>query len=149
MPKSTQPVPAGLTAVTPQLVCKGADSLLGFLGKAFGGEQPFPAMRNPDGTVMHGHVRIGAAVVFVSEAGGFAKPTSANVFLYVPDVDKTFAAAVAAGAKPAMPPTDMFWGDRWSMVEDPFGNVWQVATHVEDVAPEELQRRMASLPKAK
>ena len=91
---------------------------------------------------MHGFVAIGDCAIFVSDAGGFAKPTSANLFLYVSDVDATFESAKSAGCKPMSPPNDMFWGDRWSMVEDPFGNVWQIATHKEEVTSEEMQKRM-------
>ena len=109
---------------------------------------PFPPMRGPDGaSIMHAHVIIGDSAIFFSDAGGFAKPTTANLFFYVPDVDKAIAQAAAAGAKVLAPATDMFWGDRWSMLEDPSGNVWQIATHVEDVSPEEMQRRMANLPR--
>jgi uncharacterized glyoxalase superfamily protein PhnB len=104
-------------------------------------------MTGPDNKgIMHAHVRIGDSVVFMSDAGGFAKPTTANVFAYVEDVDATVERAAAAGAKVMAPVADMFWGDRWGMVEDPFGNVWQVATHIEDVSPEEMKRRLASMP---
>ncbi len=147
MTKSKQPIPQGLRAVQPQLVVKGAQRAIDFAKAAFGAEMPHPPMKGPDGTIMHGFVRIADCVVFVAEAGGFAKATSSNTFLYVPDVDAVFEKAVAAGAKPLAPPNDMFWGDRWSMIEDPFGNVWQIATHVEDVTPDEMQKRMANMPK--
>ena len=141
-------IPDGLRSVQPQIVVTGADRALDFCKAAFGAETPHPPMKGPDGKIMHAHLRIGDSVVFVAEAGGFAKPTSSNTFVYVPDVDAVFKKAVAAGAKAVAPPSDMFWGDRWSMVEDPFGNVWQIATHVEDVSPEEMMKRMASMAKA-
>jgi PhnB protein len=135
-------VPQGLRTVTPQLVVPDAKKLVAFMEKAFGA-RAMHMMPGPDGKgVVHGFVTIGDCAVFVSDAGGFAKPTSANLFLYVPDVDATFENAKGAGCKSMAPPSDMFWGDRWGMVEDPFGNVWQLATHKEDVTPEEMQKRM-------
>jgi PhnB protein len=105
-------------------------------------------MRGADGaSIMHAYVKIGDSVVFLSDAGGFAKPTTANLFLYVTDVDQAVEQATRAGAKVLAPVSDMFWGDRWGMLKDPFGNTWQIATHVEDVSPEEMQRRMANLPR--
>jgi uncharacterized glyoxalase superfamily protein PhnB len=106
-------------------------------------------MLGPDGAVMHAHLKVHDMVLFVAEAGGFSKATAANTFLYVPDAKATFEKAVAAGAKALAPVSDMFWGDRWGMVEDPFGNVWQIATHVEDVSGEEMQKRVQSMPKPK
>jgi uncharacterized glyoxalase superfamily protein PhnB len=148
MTRSIRPIPEGLRSITPQLVVKNASTLLEFLKNAFGADVPFPPMRGPDGaSIMHARVTVGDSVLFLSDAGGFAKPTTANLFLYVPDVDKAVARAAGAGAKTLAPVTDMFWGDRWCMLEDPFGNVWQVATHVEDVSPDEMQRRMANLPR--
>jgi uncharacterized glyoxalase superfamily protein PhnB len=148
MTHKTRPIPEGLHALTPQLVVKDASALLGFVKKAFGAEDRFPPMRSPDGkSIMHAHVHIGDSVLFLSDAGGFAKATTANLFLYVADVDAAVTQATAAGAKVVAPVTDMFWGDRWGMLEDPFGNVWQIATHTEDVPPDEMKRRMANLPK--
>jgi PhnB protein len=148
MPKSNQPIPTGLHAVTPQLVTEDARALLGFLEKAFGAEVSH-AMPGPDGKgVMHAAIRIGDSTLFASDATSFAKPSKANLFLYVKDVDASYARAVKAGAKAAVPVTDMFWGDRWGTVEDPYGNTWQIATHVEDLSPEEMNKRMsASAPK--
>jgi uncharacterized glyoxalase superfamily protein PhnB len=140
MPKSKHPIPPGLHAVTPQLVIKGAQKAIDFYKSAFGAEI-VQSMPGPDGGVMHANLKIGDAAVFVSDPG-FSKATTANLFLYVPDVDAAFDRATKAGAKVAAPLTDMFWGDRWGMVEDPFGNAWQLATHVEDLSPEEMGKRM-------
>ncbi len=135
-------IPEGLQAVIPQLVVADGRKLLDFLEKAFGATT-LHAMPGPDDKgVMLAAVRIGDITLFVSDASGFAKPTSANLFLYVPDVDATFAKATAAGATAGAPPSDMFWGDRWSTVMDPFGNQWQIATHLEDVPPAEMMERM-------
>jgi uncharacterized glyoxalase superfamily protein PhnB len=142
MPKSNRPIPEGLHSLTPQLVVKDATKLVDFLKSAFGASV-MHVMPGPDGKgVMHGAARVGDSTVFFCDVPGFAKPTTANLFLYVPDVDAAFARATSAGAKPAAPVTDMFWGDRWGMVEDPFGNTWQIATHVEDVSPDEMAKRM-------
>jgi len=147
MTRSTRPIPEGLHSLTPQVVTNDAGAFLAFAAAAFGAELPQPPMKGPDGGIMHAHLRIGDSVLFASEAGGFAKPTRSNMFLYVPDVDNAVAKATAAGAKILAPPADMFWGDRWAMVEDGFGNVWQIATHIEDVSPSEIKERMANLPK--
>lgn len=147
MAKGIHHIPEGLPAVTPQLVCKDARALVAWAGKAFGAELAH-AMPNPDGKgIMHGMMVIGGAKIFVSDAGGFAQPTSANLFVYVPDVDAAVGRAVEAGGKVLAPVSDMFWGDRWGMVADPSGNVWQVATHTENVTPEEMQARMAKMAK--
>jgi uncharacterized glyoxalase superfamily protein PhnB len=140
MTTSRKHIPEGLHAVTPQLVVSNARALHAFCEAAFGA-QLGGVMPGPEGKgVMHSFMRIGDSAIFASDAG-FAKPTSANVFLYVEDADAAVARATAAGAKVTAPVKTMFWGDRWGMIEDPFGNVWQVATHVEDVSPEEMMRR--------
>ena len=141
MAKSTKPIPEGMRTLTPQIVAKNVLEVIEFVKKAFGAEQPFPPMKGPDGAILHGHLRFGDSVIMFSEPG-FSKATATNTFVYVTDVDATFAKAVSAGAKVLAPVADMFWGDRWGMVEDPSGNVWQIATHVEDVPPEEMMKRM-------
>ncbi len=144
MPKAKSHVPEGLPAVIPQLVVSDARALVDFATKAFGAELGH-FMPGPDGKgVMHGMFRIGGAVLFVSDLPGFAQPTSANLMVYVPDVDASVAKAVAAGAKVLAPVSDMFWGDRWGMIADPWGTIWQVATHKEQVDPEEMMKRMAA-----
>ena len=138
-------IPAGLTAVVPQLVIAGAQQAIEFYQKAFGAEL-LHAMPGPKGSIMHAAIRIGEATLFLSDASEFAKPTSSNTYLYVKDVDAVFERAVKAGAAVLAPIADMFWGDRWALVADPFGNQWQLGCHVEDVTAEEMQRRMAALP---
>jgi PhnB protein len=143
MAKGTSHVPQGLPELVPQIVIENAKGFMDFAVKAFGFEVG-GLMPTPDGKVMHGHLKRGSVVLFVSDPIGFAKPTKANLFLYVTDVDALAKRAVAAGAKEIAAPNTMFWGDRWGMLADPFGNEWQIATHVEDVSPEEMQKRMAS-----
>ena len=142
MTKALHHVPEGLTAVIPQFVVSDARAFVEFATRAFDAEGA-ELMPGPDGKgVMHGFFRIGGAALFVSDMPGFAEPTKSNVFVYVPDVDDCFSRAVAAGAKVRAPVADMFWGDRWGMLVDPWGNVWQVATRKENVDPKEMQRRM-------
>ncbi len=149
MAKAKSHVPEGLPAVVPQLVVKDAKALIDFAVRAFGAV-PDHAMPGPDDKgILHGMFRIGGAVVFISDVFGMAQPTSANLFIYVPDVDAAVKAAEAAGAKIVAPAADMFWGDRWAMLVDPQGQTWQVATHKEVLAPDEMMKRMAANMPAK
>jgi PhnB protein len=135
-----------MPAVIPQIVVKDAHALVEFAVHAFGA-QAGHVMPGPGGKgVMHGMLTIGGAPIFFSDVN-FSAPSSSNLVVYVPDVDAAVARATSRGAKVLAPIADMFWGDRWGMVSDPFGNVWQVATHKEDVSPEEMQKRMAALPR--
>lgn len=145
--KSTHHIPPGLQTINPQLVARDARKLIAFLEAAFGAEVQ-GLMPTPEGGVLHGYLKIGGTVLFVSDAIGFSKPTTTNLFVYVADSDAAFARAIKAGATAVVPLSDMFWGDRWGMVEDPFGNHWQIATHIEDVSPEEMQRRMQAAQQA-
>lgn len=137
-------IPHGLTPVVPQLVVDGAKKAIDFYAKVFGAELQH-AMPGPNGGIMHAAIKIGEATLFLSDATEFAKPTSSNTFVYVKDVDALYERATKAGATVISPLTTMFWGDRWALLADPFGNQWQIATHVEDVTPEEMQRRMAAV----
>jgi PhnB protein len=135
-------IPQGLPAVIAQIVVKDAAALIDFAVRTFDAQRGH-TMPGPDGKgIMHGMFLVGGVPIFVSDAGGFAPPTSANLFVYVPDVDAAFARAVESGAKVLSPVLDMFWGDRWGMVSDPWGNTWQIATHKEDVLPEDMMKRM-------
>ncbi len=138
---NVKPIPEGYHAVTPFLVLKDAHRAIEFYKRAFGAEERF-RMPTPDGKVAHAELQIGDSVVMLSEA--IQEPvTSASMYLYVPNVDAVCQRAVAAGAEAAMPPTDMFWGDRFGRVVDPFGVRWGIATHKEDVSPQEIGRRAA------
>lgn len=142
------PIPPGFTAVTPHLVCRGAAAAIEFYKNAFGAVECF-RLPGPDGRLMHGQITIGGApVMLVDEflehpeqcavSPQALKGSPVTIHLYVPDVDATMAQAVAAGAKVAMPATDMFWGDRYGRLEDPFGHQWAVASHIRDVSPQEI-----------
>jgi len=138
---NVKPIPEGYHAVTPFLVLKDAHRAIEFYKRAFGAEERF-RMPTPDGKVAHAELQIGDSVVMLSEA--IQEPvTSASMYLYVPNVDAVCQRAVAAGAEAAMPPTDMFWGDRFGRVVDPFGVRWGIATHKEDLSPQEIGRHAA------
>jgi len=136
-------VPAGYRTVTPSLVLKDAHRAVEFYKQAFGAEERF-RMPTPDGKIAHAELQIGDSIVMLSEV--MREPvTSASLYLYVPNVDAVVQRAIAAGAQATMPVTDMFWGDRFGSVSDPFGVRWGIATHIEDVAPEELGKRAAEV----
>ena len=136
-------VPAGYRTVTPSLVLKDAHRAVEFYKQAFGAEERF-RMSTPDGKVAHAELQIGDSILMLSEA--MREPvTSASLYLYVPNVDAVIQRAIAAGAQAHMRAADMFWGDRFGSVSDPFGVRWGIATHIEDVAPEELKKREAQL----
>ena len=140
---NVKPIPEGYHAVTPFLVLKDAHRAIEFYKRAFGAEERF-RMPTPDGKVAHAELQIGDSVVMLSEA--IQEPvTSASMYLYVPNVDAVVQRAIAAGAQATMPVADMFWGDRFGSVSDPFGVRWGIATHIEDVAPEELGKRAAEV----
>jgi PhnB protein len=123
-----------------------------FYARAFGARQLFQ-MPAADGSISHAEMQIGDSVLMLADEdlqSGSGSPeryngAPASIFLYLADVDAVFAAAIAAGAKAQMKPTNMFWGDRFSVLTDPFGHRWSVATHVEDVSLEEMQLRAAKV----
>jgi PhnB protein len=142
-------IPDGYSSLTPYLVIKGADKALDYYKKVFGAVETV-RMPGPDGRIMHAEVKIGNSMLMLSDENperGYLSPVTiggsgASVMLYTDDVDATFKKAVDAGGKAEMPPTDMFWGDRMGNIKDPFGHSWAIATHKEDVSPEEMGRRM-------
>jgi uncharacterized glyoxalase superfamily protein PhnB len=155
MPAKVNPIPAGCRTVTPYMVIQGAAAAIDFYQKAFGAEE-IGRMPGPGGGIMHAELRFGDSMVYMSEEcleRGVKSPLTLggagiSIHLYVPDVDAAFQRAVAAGAQVIMPPMDMFWGDRFCKVSDPFGHQWSIASHVEDVPPEEMPKRMEEAMKA-
>jgi len=150
-PKKVQAVPAGYHTVTPYLTVNDGAGALEFYKRAFGARET-ERMPGPGGKLMHAELRIGDSVVMLSDefpgmstckAPKSLGGTTGSIFLYLPDVDPAFRKAVDAGCKVLMPLTNMFWGDRFGKLEDPFGNQWTMATHVEDVTPDEMRRRAA------
>jgi uncharacterized glyoxalase superfamily protein PhnB len=140
-------IPDGYHSVTPMLVVEGAGRLIDFLKQAFGAEQRF-LMPMPDGSIGHAELTIGDSVVMVSDATPEWPAVSCSVHLYVQDVDTTHKRAIEAGATSKMEPEDRFYGDRAAAVQDPLGNLWSLATHIEDVSDEEMERRMAAMGSA-
>lgn len=147
---AVKPIPDGYHTVTPYLIVKDARKALDWYGQTLGATELF-RMDSPDGRIMHSEMRVGDSVVMLadefpemsSEWKGPASlgGTPVTLFLYSEDCDALFNKAVAAGAKGDQAPEDMFWGDRHGRFTDPFGHKWSVATHKEDVSPEEMKRR--------
>jgi PhnB protein len=147
MGASVSPIPKGFHTVTPAITIKGAAKAIEFYKKAFGAEEIL-AMRTPDGGVMHAEIRIGDSIIMLGDEFpefGHKAPMeghiSSSLNIYVTDVDKAFERAVAAGAKVLFPLADQFWGDRYGKLVDPFGHVWGLATHKEDVPPDVMAER--------
>ncbi|HUB14471.1 MAG TPA: VOC family protein [Acetobacteraceae bacterium] len=144
---AVKPIPEGMHSVTPHLICAGAADAIEFYKQAFNATEQ-SRLPGPGGKLMHASIRIGdSTVMLVDENPQYGalgpkalKGSPVVIHLYVPDVDAFAAQAVAAGAKITMPVTDMFWGDRYGQLEDPFGHRWSVATHIRDMNPEELQQ---------
>jgi PhnB protein len=137
---AAKPIPDGFHTVTPYLVVQGVDDLIAFVKKAFGATERFRHKR-ADGKTGHAEVTIGNSIVMVGEASEQAQAMPAMLYLYVNNVDETYQQAIEAGGKSIMEPTDMFYGDRNGALIDPCGVQWWIATHKEDVSPEEVHRR--------
>jgi uncharacterized glyoxalase superfamily protein PhnB len=137
---AVKPIPDGYHTITPYLTVQGVPKLLDFLKQAFAAQE-IERMMRPDGTIGHAEVRIGDSVVMTSEACDEWKPMPGAIYLYVNDTDTVYQRALQAGAISTMEPVDQFYGDRSAGVKDPSGNHWWIATHKEDVPPEELKRR--------
>lgn len=141
MPKKVRPVPKGFTTVTPHLALKDAQTALAFYKKAFGAKV-LGKILAPNGQLMHADLLIGDAHVFVSDPMMNSAPSSSSVHLYMENADKAWKKAVAAGAQVVMPLDNAFWGDRYGVLADPFGQTWAISSHVEDVPPAEMKKRM-------
>jgi uncharacterized glyoxalase superfamily protein PhnB len=144
---NVKPVPERYHSLTPNLVVQNAAGAIDFYKKVFGATE-IERHPGPDGKVIHAELKIGDSIIFVNDSmGKLAPPADAGasnpmyLHLYVPDADTIFNRALTAGARVDMPIQNMFWGDRYGKLTDPFGQQWGIATHVEDVAPEDLPRR--------
>lgn len=147
-----QPIPAGYTGVTAYLIIKGAARALDYYKKAFGAKEVmrFPGENN---TIAHAEIKIGDGVVMLAEEMpemSYRSPqsiggTPVSLLFYVADVDARFAQAISAGGTVKQAVKDQFYGDRTGTLVDPFGHVWTIATHKEDVSIEEMQKRMAAM----
>lgn len=132
--------PEGYHSLTPYLVVEGAARLIAFLEEVFDAEET-ERFAAPGDLIAHAELRISDSIVMLGDAHGPHAPMPAMLYVYVDDVDATYQRALAAGATQVQPPADQFYGDRSGGVRDPCGNLWWIATHVEDVPPDELQRR--------
>ena len=144
----TKPIPDGYHSVTPYLIIKGAAAALDYYTRAFGATELL-RMPAPEGKIGHAEIKIGDSPIMLADECpemGYKSPQTlggspVSIMIYVEDVDSVFKQAIAAGGKEQRPVKDQFYGDRSGTLEDPFGHIWHVATHTEDVAPEEMERR--------
>ncbi len=135
--------PEGYHTVTPYLVVDDVAKLIKFIKHAFGGKLT-EQMDQPDGSITHAEMRIGDSVVMMGQASENEHPTTTMLYLYLEDTDAAYRQALSAGASSLREPRDEFYGDRSAGVKDAFGNQWWMATHIEEVSPEEMQRRAAA-----
>jgi PhnB protein len=138
---SVKPIPAGYHTVTPYLTVADARKAIDFLKRAFDAKTTESLSEDSDGNIRHAEIKIGDSMVMVAQARDEWKARPSAFYLYVPDCDGWYKRAMQAGAKSLMEPADQFYGDRNAGVEDPAGNYWWIATHIEDVSPDELDRR--------
>lgn len=147
-----KPIPDGMSSVTPHLVCDGGVAAMAWYTRALGAVE-LARLEAPDGKLMHGMMRIGDSNIMLTdecrEQGGFSpqalKGTPVTLHLYVEDADAQFARAVEAGATVIMPLEDMFWGDRYGLVQDPYGHQWAFATHQRDLSDQQIKDNMARM----
>ncbi|MFB3922124.1 MAG: VOC family protein [Terriglobia bacterium] len=152
MAGNVKAIPEGMHTLTPHLVIRGAAKAIEFYKKAFGAQER-SVHKIPDGMVMHAELKIGDSTVMLADefpgapcqAPQTAGTTTTVLHLYVDDVDSWFNRAASAGATVVMPVMDMFWGDRYGQLKDPFGHLWAIATHKEDVESGEVERRGAAM----
>ncbi|SHH68057.1 VOC family protein [Massilia sp. CF038] len=152
MTAAVQPIPSDMRTITPHLVCANALEAIEFYKRAFGATDA-ATMLTPDGKLMHGMVRIGDSAVMLMEENpewGAIGPkslpaTPVTIHMYVTDVDAVYARAVKEGATVKMPPADMFWGDRYGVLIDPYGHSWSIATHKRDMTPEQMAEEMKTM----
>src|SRR5437899_11990755 len=143
---AVKPIPEGYHSVTPYLTVEGVSRLIEFTKAAFDAKE-MDRITGPDGRIAHAEMRIGDSIVMMGEARAEWRPMPGTLYLYVTDADTTYDRALKAGATSLQAPANQFYGDRHGGVRDPVGNVWWIATHVEDVSPEELQRRARAFMK--
>ena len=137
---AAKPIPEGYRSVTPYMICPGASKVIDFVRETFGAEELF-RMPGPNGTIAHAEFRIGDCIIMISDGGEMYPPMPSSLYVYVDNVDETYKKAIRAGGTSLKEPADQFYGDRSASVKDFAGNIWGIATHVEDVPPEEMEKR--------
>jgi PhnB protein len=142
--RSVKPIPDGSHTITPYLVAEGIPKLIEFLKAAFGAQEEY-RMPRPDGGIAHAEVKIGDSKLMMGSPMGDFKAKPCSLYLYVEDVDAVYQRAIQAGGTSVREPSDQFYGDRSGGVIDPCGNYWGIATHIEDVPPEEVTKRFAAM----
>ncbi len=149
MSPQAKPIPEGFSTITPYLIVRNADAAIDFYKKAFGAKE-ISRQPGPDGkTILHATIKIGDSVLMLNDElpdWGCRGPeslggTPVSIHLYVTDVDASFQRAIDAGAEATMPVNDTFWGDRFGKLKDPFGHEWSIATHTEDLTPQQISER--------
>ncbi|MGI8966399.1 MAG: VOC family protein [Limisphaerales bacterium] len=146
MEKKIKTIPEGFHSITPYLIIRGAAQAMEFYKKAFGAQDRY-SLPMPGGKIGHAEIQIGDSILMLgdenTECGQFSpqhlQGTPVGIMLYVENVDQVFEQAIGAGAKSLMPVADMFWGDRYGKLQDPFGHQWSIATHQRDLSPEEIK----------
>ena len=141
---TVKPIPDGYHSVTPYLIIPGLAKLIEFMKQAFGAVE-IERMEGPGGRIMHAEVRIGDSMIMMGEPMGEWAPMPTMLYLYMNDCDAAYRRAIQAGATSAQEPANQFYGDRNAGVKDSSGNLWWIATHVEDVPPDELRRRAEAM----
>lgn len=137
---SVLPIPQGFRSVTPYLLIRDVAGVISFLKYTFGAVE-MERIPGPDGKIMHAEVKIGDSMIMLGEASGTFEPMPSSIYVYVQNTDAAYNRGLEAGGTSVMEPADQFYGDRNCGVKDGSGNIWWIATHVEDVSPEELARR--------
>jgi uncharacterized glyoxalase superfamily protein PhnB len=153
--KAAKPIPDGFHTITPHIVVKGGEKAMAFYKKAFDAKERDGGciFKMPNGMIGHAELIIGDSPIMLADEapdwGAFSPLTkggsSVCIHLYVTDADKIFAQAIAAGATAVMPMGDAPWGDRYGKLKDPFGHEWSIATHKEDMSPEEINKRLQAM----
>jgi PhnB protein len=143
---TTKHIPEGYHSITPSLSVNGAQKLIDFLKNVFGAKERM-RMEGPGGKIMHAEFDIGDSAIMVGDTMPGCSARANSLYVYVEDVDAAYKRALQVGATSEREPQDMFYGDRTASVTDSFGNFWGIATHIEDVAPEELKKRAEAFQK--
>jgi uncharacterized glyoxalase superfamily protein PhnB len=139
-------IPEGYHSVTPYLIAQGSSKILDFVKETFDAQE-IMRMPGPNGTIAHAEFKIGDSFLMISDGGEMFPPMPCSLYVYVEDVDATYNRALKAGATSVKEPANQFYGDRSASVKDFAGNIWGIGTHIEDVSPEEIERRVKAMGK--